>query len=566
MNPNIPIPKKLKKEARPSHPVSHDADAPIPKSDRKTSNASSLPKTHIGMNARIPKLDRKKEGIPYSSATDAKTGADIMNARIPKLAKHKLDSSHGNPSTQMGTGMDLKRKVPKADKKMPIVPYASESKQKTKPEAKTGTEKPFTMRISKLVIRHNKPLEFPRDSHVMLLSEKPMVLRINTAGIPMRMRSSGRSNKRKSYREKETDSDFLDTDSEDEKKKKKMRFKKDVKKSDTNTAQTVETIQIQQSGAVGAATDPGLQIDSPPPGVLPSLWYSRENSIHIWVIDKIIGWKKRPKVEMQWRDQSVYELDRDISRKVQDRLINHYIPDPRKRMEISRISPRKCPLVLKAVAEREERIAKTENRQASCFIKQNDSHEKEEVLLIKWRGRSYIHCSWERASDLERLDPTNNTAKGKVKRYYQSQYTAFGMNWKKVLEDNRKAEATAHGHGLQALEGGPKQQSPDADEDDENTDEDFFSPDFVEVERILACDENKLDMNVLSRQRDLNIRNEKEAEERRQKGLLRNGQQSSEILMKYDIMDESWDPEVSPPHNFVSYIVRIQLAHFSLVK
>ena len=553
MDPDLPIPKKAKKESRPTYPPSYDLNAPIPKLDRKKAHIPPSTETNtnanvgIDLNARIPKLDWKKAHIhvPPPSKTNTKVGRDL-NARIPKLGKKNTYMpvpTKTNENTKMD--MDLNAPVPKLNRKRAYMPPPTKSNESTKTEItkkyKRSTEKPKTMRIGTLLPRQSKPLEFPRDSHITVLSEKPMVLRINTTGVPTIIRSSGRSNKLKSYMEKETDSDFLDTDSEDGKKTKKTGLKKGLKKN--GSGDTREMMQVREEAAQLGGIDhvvQGNQVDSPPPGVLPSLWYSRESCIHIWVIEKIIGWKKRPKLEMGWKDESVYELDRDTSRKVQDKEINRYISNPKKRMEMSRISPRKCALVLKAVAEREKRMAKIEEREPCCYIKPNATHEKEEVLLIKWRGRSYIHSSWERASDLERLDPTNNTAKGKVKRYYQSQCTALGMNWKKILEDKRKAGATAHSHGLQAIEGEEQHQQED---DDENVDEEFFSPNFVEVERIMACDENKVDMNVLSKQRELNIRNEKKAEECRQNELLGNEQHSNKSLL--DIMDETWDPEVS---------------------
>jgi hypothetical protein len=83
----------------------------------------------------------------------------------------------------------------------------------------------------------------------------------------------------------------------------------------------------------------------------------------------------------------------------------------------------------------------------------NSKIEMEDVLLIKWRGRSHLHCSWERPSDLELYDTTNNTAKGKVKRYYQSQHMALGKDWRKVIEEGRKAASTAGHHPVPPLNG-----------------------------------------------------------------------------------------------------------------
>ena len=491
---------------------------PIPKKAKKPVHGSQPPPS-FDLNAPIPKI---KKAIP------TKPNSNASNRPGP------------SSSSKKGTNVDLDMPIPR-QKKSTKIRLRVENSSLTKMNNSQLNNVPIPRH------RQSKPLEFPPGSHITLLSESPFILRIKTKGMSTKMRSSGRSNKRKSYTEKETDSDFLETDSEDEAKSKQMtkRLKKGIKTGSVNGS--------QQDGKVEVAADANAvisyEVEPPPTGVLPSLWYSRENCIHVWVIEKIIGWKKRPKVEMEWKDEKIYELDRDTSRKVQDKLINAHITNAKTRMEISRISPRKCPLVLKAIAEREERMAKKEQRNPECSITPNTTHEKEEILLIKWRGRSYIHCSWERASDLERLDPTNNTAKGKIKRYYQSQYTALGMNWKRVLEERRMATATGHGHGLRAVQVDHK--INDLEEDDEALDEDFFPPDNVEIERIMACDENELDMNVLIKQRALNFKNEEEAEQSRQKELFGGQQHIDKSLRDENIMDESWDPE-----DYVRYVVK----------
>ena len=488
-----------------------DLNRPIPKKPKKVSQP---PAVDVDLNAPTPKLDRPIPKIPKRASRPLVTmpppKSTIINAPIPR---------HKKPSTSA--------------KSMPVDTSMS-------------------------IPRESKPLELPRKSHISLLSERPFILRINTKGFPTRMRASDRAHKRKTYTEKETDSDFLDSDSEGGGKTARAakRLKKGIIKIEEGSSNVVgEPVQIKVEEATpDVAVDEvdevilGNQVESPPAGVLPSLWYSRECYIHVWVIEKIIGWKTRPKVDMVYKEENAEQLDKATAIKVQTKLVNAHISDGKKRMDISRLSARKCPFVLKAVAEREERMAKKEDREPNFSLKPNTDSAKEEVLLIKWRGRSYLHCSWERASDLERLDPTNNTAKGKIKRYYQGQYTLLGMNWKTALEEGRIAAATGHGHGLQAVQDEGNIVQEDEDVVEEN---DFFSPDCIEVERILACDEKELDANLLARQRAFNIRNEKEAEERRQKELLGMVYHSEHSLLDENIMDESWDPE-----DYVRYVVK----------
>lgn len=215
-----------------------------------------------------------------------------------------------------------------------------------------GKSPQLKIRISKhnQISRENKAFDLPRSSHIRMISERPLVLQVSMSEVLGNMRSSSRSNKRKSYIEKETYSDFLDSDSEDEKKVvKKLRNIASVsaRARERETVPVPVPVQAQEGTAIANNGTTGIvgntivyNVESPPPGTLPSLWYSRECCIHVWVIEKIIGWKQRRKVEMEWKDENIYELDRETSRKMQDKLINHSIVDPKKRIEISRISPR----------------------------------------------------------------------------------------------------------------------------------------------------------------------------------------------------------------------------------
>lgn len=167
-----------------------------------------------------------------------------------------------------------------------------------------------------------------------------------------------------------------------------------------------------------------------------------------------------------------------------------------------------------------------------------------------------MHCSWERAADIQRLDPSNNTARNKIRRFYQSQEVSFGAEWKEVLEEERATAAKIHGHGAAAA-------SPD---DEDFQDDEFFPPQVLELERVLACDENEMSMPVLAKQRALNIRADQEALRRREAEDLKPEEPITDDLKTkatkalqglagglVDVAkaDEPWDPEDN-----VRYVVK----------
>ncbi len=391
-------------------------------------------------------------------------------------------------------------------------------------------------------------------------------LKINASS---RLRTSGRNLKRKLYAEaNDSDSDFLKDSDDDEEKwierpKKRLQKASSIKHLSGKNVKTKFQKENQETKQQPLIIN-GEDTATPPNGILASLWYSREIYSHIWVIDKIIGWKKRKKVSISYRDESVAKLNDVSSRAISDKLINYFIPQSSKRMELSRINPSQCPLVSKAFVKQQCRNLKSnknpisevdlEKKQTAVdkpmCLKNTGEDELEEILLIKWRGKSFLHCSWERPNDLEIFDTTNNTAKGKIKRFYQSQHMSLGKDWRKVLEtrigletessvkedfagdSNNKWKDHLHLHGMD--------------------DEEYFSPDCIEVERILSCDESEMDMSVLSAQREINLRAEKE----------RNSQQAQKLLKKTDatatedefsFLDEEkpWDPEDN-----VRYVVK----------
>jgi chromodomain-helicase-DNA-binding protein 7 len=85
------------------------------------------------------------------------------------------------------------------------------------------------------------------------------------------------------------------------------------------------------------------------------------------------------------------------------------------------------------------------------FVQHEDSDQKDELFLVKWRGMSYLHVSWETRNDIERVD---SQGKPKLKRFMQSDLPPA------ILGENG-----------------------DNDEEVE-----YFQSDLVEIQRIIACD------------------------------------------------------------------------------
>jgi chromodomain-helicase-DNA-binding protein 7 len=85
-----------------------------------------------------------------------------------------------------------------------------------------------------------------------------------------------------------------------------------------------------------------------------------------------------------------------------------------------------------------------------------------EMYLVKWRGQSYLHVSWEMKGDIERVDPQG---KVKIKRFLQSPLPPL------LFGDASK------------VKGGD-----DDDDDLEEDDIEYFNPDYSEIHRIISCD------------------------------------------------------------------------------
>ncbi|KAL7487630.1 hypothetical protein ACHAW6_013214 [Cyclotella cf. meneghiniana] len=432
------------------------------------------------------------------------------------------------------------------------------------------------------------------------------------------IRSSGRKPKRKRYIDEleNTDSDDLMTSGEEEEAEKR-RIKRIAKKKQKKAESEPGPPEEEESGLnhiQGGGNHfplltqneiPGsiYDIEGPPPGALNHLWYSRESFLHVFVIDKILAWKTRPATYLEscepsalaaaeeeksiangnpavgLKGKNLYKLSFDEALKLKDKAILDTGNDFRRRMDISRINPGSCPHVKKLASNQEAARAK-KGGCAPKFRAVSSTTEHEEVLLIKWRGRSYLHCSWERKRDLEKFDHSTQlgSARAKISRFYQSQVMTLGDDWKKVLEDGRKAASTPAGHhahhshtnaiatnGTQPPDGAD---SGDAGKDSSADEEEYFSPLYLEVERILGCDESELDMNVLARQRAINIRDEKKALKKREKDdaeeekWLRGEtaektdndvQDEDKLLCNVQQMEEDgvWDPEDN-----VRYVVK----------
>jgi len=401
--------------------------------------------------------------------------------------------------------------------------------------------------------------------------------------------SRPRKRERISYEEVDEWDGLIDSDSEGEnageesfggksstKKRKLRRTSDNGHKASSTTASEYASAPPLHSDST-AMLDPGSHsivelgadaadgtIDAPPPGCLGPLWYSRECVLHIFVVEKVVGWKRRPITTLEWDDPNALKfLDPNEAATLSQKALQHeeFWNDPLKRMEVSRINITQCPVIMALAAEREKAKAKDESRPPHFNVKTAaagapktsatgiDTDEHEEVLLVKWRGRSYMHCSWERPSDIIKLDPSNSTARHKIRRFYQSQETVLGLDWRKRVEEDRATSMAIHSHGGVS---GSEEQPSEIDE--------FFSPQCLEIERILGCDENELDMNVLAKQRALNIRAEQEEmrrkDETEESGEGQKPHSTINHLLLKDLVDVHervvpWDPEDN-----VRYVVK----------
>ncbi|CAM9892821.1 unnamed protein product, partial [Heterosigma akashiwo] len=89
---------------------------------------------------------------------------------------------------------------------------------------------------------------------------------------------------------------------------------------------------------------------------------------------------------------------------------------------------------------------------------------KEEFYLVKWKGLSYLHASWERPDDLRAVDPS---AAQKLKKWQAAEAQRQGAGtWKRLA------------HKFEAME-------------EEDAPDEYFDPEYVEVARLVACDRDR---------------------------------------------------------------------------
>lgn len=472
------------------------------------------------------------------------------------------------------------------------------------------------------------------NKRIRIISEDPFIVRIRTKDIPQMSTSTAKTSqssvaasgdsspvggaphfatKRQrptavSYKELEdTDEDDLMTEAEEKelllkrakKRRKKLEKAKDASNAEADVAMSDASLVMQQQPDAASALfvgpavalDPNA-IEAPPPGVLSTLWYSRECFLHVFVLDKICGWKTRPKLELVEDDdmpapkldaENGVDADADADAKLtskptpllgateafqlqQKALTSQEIwSDTKKRMEFSRINPSICPTILKMAADESQQQTSPDKKRLKVqpvtpvAAVDDTKATREEVVLVKWRGRSYMHCSWERASDIQRLDPsTSNIARNKLRKFYQSQEAMYGPNWKQVLEGQRMTAAAIHSHGTA---GHADKTSPartiTISELSEDQDEEYFSSQCLEIERILACDENEMNMDLLAKQRALNLRDEMADIDRieRERDSREQSTDAPERVISNEAESETSDPSWDPEDN-VRYVVK----------
>jgi hypothetical protein len=362
-------------------------------------------------------------------------------------------------------------------------------------------------------------------------------------------------------------------------------------------------------------------VESPPPGTLSTLWYSREPFVHTFVVEKILAWKTRAITQLEWVPGSYTEeyrpahpptIDSAEAAKYSNMALANPLIwyDPHKRMEVSRLSHQKCPIVIAMAVEAQEIKILEQNSNSLTNVDslgvvtkqeeglEDDQYtndhtlhdnqtqtddgtkekytsngmsedsptespsftisstnprfrikqpllgseaEREEVYLVKWRGKSHLHVSWERGADIINMDQSNNTARSKIRRFIQSQEAAFGTKWKQVLEQERSIGSNIHSHG---------DHSNDFDDGStEVLEEEYYPPAVTEIERILACDESEMDLSLYAKQRALNILDEQDRVQRKESGDVKKW--NSKDGLRELLTGIPWDPEDN-----VRYVVK----------
>ena len=438
-----------------------------------------------------------------SSSNNSIGHDDSLSAPIPR----KKRSSHGSSSAvNIGATSDsMDMPIPRKSSATTKRPFAN---QREGPQPQTGTRRRESKPLSSKGSRHSSREEsLTESSLVSIVSESPLVVRIKAAvDIFPKQRSTQRQHTKRirpMYQEMDlTDSDDFLTDDDAPPKKKGRLLPFSAMQGSKSSKSAKEPMETGVHAELPVQSD-GM---TPPEGTLSTLWYSREIFAQVFVLEKVLGYKTRPLITLKASSPAEeagasstadmdFTLDAIAASHLQQAILQDESiwSDNHVRVEISRLVPNHCPAILLAASLREAAAAKREGRQPKFTLCVSQGQE-EEVLLVKWRGRSYMHCSWERASDIQRLDTSNNsTARNKIRRYYQAQETALGPKWKTMIQAQIRQDANS-----ESAEG-----------------EEYFLLQFLEIERIHACDETEMNLDVLAKQRGRNLLREQQSLQRR---------------------------------------------------
>jgi hypothetical protein len=285
----------------------------------------------------------------------------------------------------------------------------------------------------------------PTNDRFRVISYDPLVLKIKVHDIPVKPTTVVTAPRNRTKRQSSTTSsissshvkpnrsvyqELEDTDSEDymttqeEQELDDRRLRKRLKKKSSKALEKASSKEMTEDSddvdfhentaePTGQEDAAGATPDSVPPGTISSLWYSREEFLNIYVLEKVCGWKKRPKqvlFEIVDGDNDIgsgtsttklHTLPHSDAMALQQILLLHpnLYADAKIRMEVSRINPTYCPVVAtlteivsnlsthdqsSTLAENIKAMSELIGKKLICKIQD----ETEEVLLVKWRGRS----------------------------------------------------------------------------------------------------------------------------------------------------------------------------------
>lgn len=111
------------------------------------------------------------------------------------------------------------------------------------------------------------------------------------------------------------------------------------------------------------------------------------------------------------------------------------------------------------------------------MIDKTGSTPNEEYFLIKWKGSSYLHVSWELQEDIEAVDAGG---KSKIRRYIQQYEGEPPVFEKKPVPPADSAEGVVAENADDSMHAAG----------DEEDDFEYFNPEYVEVDRVISCDKS----------------------------------------------------------------------------